>query len=328
MSRLRGWLRSFIGNRTAPVILIYHRIAAVDFDPWSLAVDPEAFALQLAKLSSLRRVLPLAEFVERHRDGTLPANAAAITFDDGCVCNAVAAAPILSRFGLPATFFLTTGMIGSPDEFWWDALERIVFDPAAGEGASVRLGSQEIRIELGKDPEGVEQKRVWRALAAPPATPRQQSYELVWSALKHQPADVQRKVLKDLAAQVGSRIGPRSTHIPMTVEQAVALSETPGFDIGGHTIDHVSLPGLDAAPQVRQIRDSRLTCEDWAGRPCTNFAYPYGDVSPLTLASAAEAGVTGAVTTRHAAVGALDPILALPRIAVTRSDVLEHLQSV
>jgi peptidoglycan/xylan/chitin deacetylase (PgdA/CDA1 family) len=325
MSRLRGWLRSFIGNRTAPMILMYHRIAAVDCDPWSLAVEPQTFEAQIAHIARARHVLPLNEFIERHRNGRLLSDAVALTFDDGCVCNATTAAPILHRYGLSATFFLATGMIGSREEFWWDRLERIVFDPEAGGGATIRLGSENLVVDLGQEPEDSRGQRAWRALEAPPATMRQQAYMAIWSRLKLRPADEQRSVLVDLASKVGSRIGARASHLPMSVEQARGLSATPGFDIGGHTIDHVSLPCLDAGEQLRQMSLSRRACEDLAGRPCTNFAYPYGDITPRSRELAGEAGFAAAVTTRHATVMETDDPLELPRITVTADSVFGRL---
>jgi len=51
----------------------------------------------------------------------LPARALAITFDDGYVDNAAVAAPILQSFGLPATFFVTTGLLGTQQRFPWDS---------------------------------------------------------------------------------------------------------------------------------------------------------------------------------------------------------------
>jgi len=44
----------------------------------------------------------------------------AITFDDGYVDNYQEAAPILTHFGLPATFFITTGFIETDIVAWWD----------------------------------------------------------------------------------------------------------------------------------------------------------------------------------------------------------------
>jgi len=322
--RVRGWLRSLGLRPPHPVILMYHRIAAVTCDPWDLAVDPQVFAHQMAHLARHRRVLPLDEFAALHRGRRLPSDAVAITFDDGCVCGATTAAPIMTPLGLPATFFLATGMIGSEEEFWWDRLERIVFDPAAGGDATIRIGSDVLAVDLGREPEEPGAQRTWRALAAPPATLRQQAYLSVWTRLKLRPADEQRRVLDELAARLGSRLGPRPSHLPMSMTQARELAATPGFDIGGHTIDHVSLPASNGAEQLRQMTASRTMCEHLAGRPCTTFAYPYGNFTPQTRELARDAGFDAAVTTRNGTVADTADALELPRITVTADSAFDR----
>ena len=72
------------------------------------------------------RVIPLDELL-RTPAGDLPPRAVALTFDDGYLDNLVEyAAPVLERAGLPATFFLTSGWLGRPGEYWWDTLERVL----------------------------------------------------------------------------------------------------------------------------------------------------------------------------------------------------------
>ena len=91
-------------------ILLYHRVANADIDPWNLAVSPDEFERQLAGLRK-KEVLPLRQFVRLHSQKKLPQNAVAITFDDGYACNALVAAPILESFGYPATFFVVSDAI-------------------------------------------------------------------------------------------------------------------------------------------------------------------------------------------------------------------------
>ena len=46
-------------------ILVYHRIANADFDPFNLAVTPDKFERQLTRLRR-KTVLPLREFTTLH----------------------------------------------------------------------------------------------------------------------------------------------------------------------------------------------------------------------------------------------------------------------
>jgi peptidoglycan/xylan/chitin deacetylase (PgdA/CDA1 family) len=49
-----------------------------------------------------------------------------VTFDDGYLDNWRDAAPILDRYGIPATFFVTTGYLGTSRRFHWDIRDGII----------------------------------------------------------------------------------------------------------------------------------------------------------------------------------------------------------
>jgi len=65
-------------------------------------------------------VISLDAFVSRLEKRESVGGALAITFDDGYLDNFEVAAPILKRYGLPATFFVTTRFIDSGAVPWWD----------------------------------------------------------------------------------------------------------------------------------------------------------------------------------------------------------------
>ncbi|WP_437834266.1 polysaccharide deacetylase family protein [Sorangium sp. So ce1153] len=60
----------------------------------------------------------------------------------------------------------------------------------------------------------------------------------------------------------------------LTVAELRALASD-GHEIGGHTVDHVRLPGLPAREQRRQICDDRRALLA-LGFAVSNFAYPWG----------------------------------------------------
>jgi peptidoglycan/xylan/chitin deacetylase (PgdA/CDA1 family) len=66
------------------------------------------------------RVVSLSDLVSGAREGRNMAGALAITFDDGYLDNYEVAAPILRRLQLPATFFVSTGFVGSSIIAPWD----------------------------------------------------------------------------------------------------------------------------------------------------------------------------------------------------------------
>lgn len=66
------------------------------------------------------RVLRLSEQVAGCREGRGMGGTLSITFDDGYRDNFEVVAPLLRRLGLPATFFVTTGFIGTEVVPPWD----------------------------------------------------------------------------------------------------------------------------------------------------------------------------------------------------------------
>ena len=142
--RRHRWFRRMGG----PAILMYHRIATPDVDPWGLSVSPERFAEQVHALRARRTTLSMDAFVARLRSGALPHDAVALTFDDGYLDNLRRAKPILEAAGVPATVFLTTGRIGTGEEFWWDELARMVLSRAEPLSANVTVDANGLQIDL------------------------------------------------------------------------------------------------------------------------------------------------------------------------------------
>ncbi|HET7816889.1 MAG TPA: polysaccharide deacetylase family protein [Sphingomicrobium sp.] len=300
--RARAWLR----RAPRPAILMYHRIAAEAFDPWGLAVSPDQFRAQMEWLARKRTVLGLEEFARRQREGTLPSDAVAVTFDDGYACSAQLAGPLLRRIGIPATVFVSPELIERGEEFWWDELARIVLDhpepemDAAGE-----------RVVLGRR---LEEDGNWFP-GTPPRTDRQRALLRIWGRLRALEAAELSRSMDELRARSGGARPPRDSHRPMSASEARSLFAS-GVDVGSHGLTHESLPRLPAARKEHELRDSRDRCEALAGRRPQGFAYPFGDSDEESERLAEEAGYGCACTTQQAAVGPQSRIFALPRLAV------------
>lgn len=87
-------------------ILMYHRVERLlAYD--QLTVDPERFAAQMAYLSKHCRVITLSQAVTELQCRDYRQSGVVITFDDGYRDNLIHALPILKRYCLPATIFVT-----------------------------------------------------------------------------------------------------------------------------------------------------------------------------------------------------------------------------
>jgi peptidoglycan/xylan/chitin deacetylase (PgdA/CDA1 family) len=106
-------------KHTAP-ILLYHRIASPEKDPVMLCVAPERFEEHLKFLKKNYDIIPLSEISQRLITGKLNGSEAAITFDDGYQDNLTNALPLLEKYQIPATIFITTGLIGKKANYKWD----------------------------------------------------------------------------------------------------------------------------------------------------------------------------------------------------------------
>lgn len=110
--------------RSKMTIVTFHRVTD-SLPEDGLTCNSEKFATFCDFFRSYFRVLSLSEQVAGCRAGADLGGTLSITFDDGYLNNFEEAAPILKRAGLPATFFVTTGFIGSRTIAPWDrALPR------------------------------------------------------------------------------------------------------------------------------------------------------------------------------------------------------------
>jgi peptidoglycan/xylan/chitin deacetylase (PgdA/CDA1 family) len=103
-------------------ILLYHRIADIGFvdpsvDDWN--VPPPRFERQIAAMADFCEVVALSELPSRLDESPRDKPLVSLTFDDGYANFHTRALPVLKKYGLPATVFVVTDLVGkeSPPEF-------------------------------------------------------------------------------------------------------------------------------------------------------------------------------------------------------------------
>lgn len=301
------------------LILMYHRVAEDDVDPWGLCVTPAHFEAQLGVLRARGGLCALGTLVggERPPDGAL-----ALTFDDGYDDTLDVAAPLLARYEAPATVFVTTAGFDGDEACWWDVLaELLLRSGRVPEALRLRVGDEDQAWILGPHADYAAEEaadhRAWRP-GSPPPTARHALYLDLWQLLIDQTPEEQERAidaLRDWAGRDGTPPGRL-----LTREETARLGRIAPVEIGGHTIRHPALPVLDAAAQVREIEVGKRQLEEATGTPVLHFAYPYGRYGSDVAERVRAAGFASAATTDPGRVmPGVDPF-ALPRLQVPDLD--------
>jgi glycosyltransferase involved in cell wall biosynthesis/peptidoglycan/xylan/chitin deacetylase (PgdA/CDA1 family) len=301
---------------SAVAVLLYHRVADLDVDPWGLAVSPQRFAEQLEAIEDIADPFTARELHDAVAAGRLPRRSVVLTFDDGYEDNLTTAQPLLARHGLPATVFVASGGLGESREYWWDELEQILLQPDdLPEAIELDLPDGPRRVQLGTDR---EQHPDWRAWQAPPTT-RHAAFVELYDLLRPFESARRDAVLDALRVAAAVPFEPRTTHRRLDLDGLARLSAADGIEIGAHTVTHPRLTDASLDEQRYEVEESKRRLEETLSERVASFAYPHGsagDYSESTIGVVAGAGYAGAFTARDGLVTSAARPFELPRISV------------
>lgn len=243
--------------RSQAAILIYHHVSdSSEHYLRHLSVRIEDFENQVRYLYSKWKVMPLNEmqqYIQQRKP--LPQKAVAITFDDGYKDNYLNAYPVLKKYNVPATIFLTTCHIDTGNLIWGERVEYAI--------KNTTLKSFEL--------EGLGMY----SLQSPEA--REQAYFSIISKLKEFQEEEKSLVIEKLVARL-------AVNIPHDLGNEVGLSwdeiremSNNGITFGAHTVTHPILTKLPLEEARREILDSKKRIEGEVGQAVTAFAYPNGE---------------------------------------------------
>jgi peptidoglycan/xylan/chitin deacetylase (PgdA/CDA1 family) len=273
-------------------ILIFHRVLP-HRDPLfpNEPIAPEFDGL-LRHIKSRFNVLRLCDAAKRLHDDTLPSRALSITFDDGYADNLSIAAPILSRHGLSATVFISTGYLDG-DSMWNDIVIAAFRSTQQTELDLTHLG-------LGKHVLGSLQHR--RA-----------AIQHVIGAIKYLPGGERERRVSQLLEASGVARPTGLMLMPHSVRSLVRL----GLDIGAHTVTHPILAKLPPGEAWQEIVESKRRLKELVGDRVELFAYPNGkpddDYGADHVRMVRDAGFSAAVSTAWGAASRASDVFQLPR---------------
>lgn len=283
--------------RCGAIVLMYHRVADDDIDPFGLAVTPENFAAQMAFLSGNYHVISMTDLLTRMRENQVTGNEVVVTFDDGYLDNFISAKPVLEQLQIPVTIYMTTGNQGKP--FWWDRLAAIVF--------TGQPESSEIRVQAG----GPNNNRLQAAAN------KQKLYRGLYRTLKPLPVTQRESVLYEVAAQF-SDVKINEQQRPVTNNELLKYSSSL-IGIGAHTVHHPQLKLLSEDQQQDEIHNGKAELEQLLSQPVSHFSYPFGtqqDFNRITRQLVIQDGFESAVTGIEGGVFNRTDKYSIPRVPV------------
>ena len=264
-------------RRDGTLILCYHRVTEGVEDPFHLCVRPGNFAAHLEEMSRSREPSTLSDVSVPSRRPRV-----VVTLDDGYRDNLVNALPIAECKGVPITVFVTSGILGDHNGFWWDRLGTLLRSrPPQAREIDLPVGGRNVRLPLGSA--GI------RA-----------DLDLVRSHLLPLRVTEIERALDAVSAQwqVGSAPPPDAATLTPGDLRQLAASDT--ATIGAHTVDHVRLQDRPAQEQQDTIAGSKGELERSIGQAVPHFAYPFGglgDFDDRSVDAVRSAGFDTACTT-------------------------------
>ena len=236
------------------VALNYHRIGDGSRSPFDRALwsaDAETFRRQVRYCKSHLDLITPDDLPEVLRKGS--GRFGMITFDDGYRDNFETAFPILRAEKVKATFFLTSGFIGTRTVPWWDEIAWMLRrSPAHALEAPGWLDTNIVYDEPDRN----------AAIAA------------VLKAFKKVPAESADLFLEAIGKATQSD-RCRSADLWMTWDMVRQLRAA-GMAIGGHSVAHPVLSMADPARQTSEIVGSVEHISQELREPVICFSYPVG----------------------------------------------------
>jgi peptidoglycan/xylan/chitin deacetylase (PgdA/CDA1 family) len=289
------------------LVLCYHRVLPDDGQPQGrpyflrgTAVTQAAFEQHVRDLRERFDCLDEARVLEVFQGRIeLERPGCWITFDDAYVDVARFAAPVLAEATVPATVFVSTGVLAGatlPADRWYAVLT------AAKRRRGLFPQDEPWEFDLD-DPkclsrliDGPEKRRFLRST-------------------QHE----QEELLSRLATVLDADSSVPVDSLYLGTDEIRDLVRR-GWSVGSHSVSHPILVGLSEERQRRELVDSGAQLAEIVGQWPRTFAYPDGAWDEGTARQVQDAGYSGAVTLEPAVARPGGSVLAVPRI-LARNDV-------
>jgi peptidoglycan/xylan/chitin deacetylase (PgdA/CDA1 family) len=203
-------------------------------------------------------VVSASELCAAKSEGRVRRNMVSVTIDDGYEDFYHFALPVLVKYRIPATFYITTGFVDRRLWLWPDFL-RYAIENTAKNDIECQLAGQAQSIDL-RTPAAREQ--AWNTLA---------DHALTLDASAAQ--QFVRTVVGELKTSVPET--PTGPFRAVTWDQLREVAAA-GIEIGGHSCSHPLMTKCTDSQIEHEAVDCKRELEGRLQLPVTSFAYPHG----------------------------------------------------
>lgn len=243
-------------HRSTPLVLMYHRI--ID-KPFIYGLSPIQFEKQVAYLIKRFRIVSIDTLADEIKKNTIRPYTIALTFDDGHYDFYENAWPILRKYNIPASLYVTTDFINGSLWLWPDLLKYALLNSKCMQVDIAPLGP----ISLTED----QIQKSWHVLG---------DYCLTLDS------NARLKFIHDFAQAANVNL-PQTPVAPFTAVtwKQIYEMQTQGLDIGSHTVSHPILSTLNKIDLKHELLGSAETIKMNLGQCPKGICYPNGRLSDI-----------------------------------------------
>ncbi len=247
-----GFKKHLLRNRYGEQVLVFHGIDLKGETRYnSRFVSLDYFEALITYITKHFNVISLEDFyLKKFKKDTLNI---AITFDDGYLNNYKYAIPVLKKYNVPASFYITT--IHDKYSFLWtDFIDLVSFYTTKKE--IVFHGNLYIKNKKKEFVyNGISLKNYCKKLSFTEIQPIFSLFEKDWSQIKNTLTDYWELMP------------------PHCIKE---IANNPLFTIGSHAHTHVNLSSIKINKAILEIMSSKSLLETYCNITIDEFAFPFG----------------------------------------------------
>ncbi|MHA1878012.1 MAG: polysaccharide deacetylase family protein, partial [Promethearchaeota archaeon] len=227
----------------------------------NVCLNIHEFEKQIIYLKKFYNIISLEKLVNYIESGEdIPRFSVVLTFDDGYMNNYLLAYPILEKYNIHATIFLTTAYIDSTDWLWVNKLEYIITETKSRDLRVTIPGYNEMHWSINNMKD------------------RNSAYENLKNVLKFIPHNILLNIIHTIAKELSVKVDyTKVSNYKMLTKEVLIKMKKKYISYGSHTNNHKILTNLGKLEYKKEIIDSKKRLEKIVKEKILFFAYPNGN---------------------------------------------------